>query len=869
MPRPRTWRPPLLALLLLITLLAVVALLGAERLLNRQGIQINTWQGLHINLNGIALEQLSLSHPDWQLELAQLQLPWRGLSLSLPLWQQVAIQRLHFSLSANPATQPSDAAPAPWQLQQVAGLLALLPQRLQLDDLRVQIPCPQGQCSVQGALLLQASKSREQLSLHFKQAPEALDWQLQLQAQASRVEAQLELRSQQQVQVALQSSAEQLAEHIQWQGQFSANLQHSENLHQLLMQWLPANAATVRSPDSGQIKADWQLQLPGQQLDAAQFSQATGSLTASAYFNQPWPLPGIGQVQGQLALAVHTQAGNWLADSLLADVQLSAIAPELWPQVPASLRPNSLQLRLEPIPLATPVAGQLSSSFSQRALPLKLQLQAHGPSQAQLNAELLLAKQAPWAIQLSHGQLSAKTAATRINNLDIGALSARLNLDAYLDQQQFSLALNKGTSLSAKHLAQDQLRAEQISLSSDQLALKVDLADGAIRDWRSTGQLQLSAQPRHEQLVNQQWRWQGQLIANPKQQQLSGALSNAAGLHLQVDGQHNAQGWQAQAKLEEIFLRSGNPLSQSFSAWPALLELNNGRLNADASLTLAPQASLPNIQLQLRSQGLSGIYDRTELSGLDGKALLSTDAKQLQLQLNDLHLAQANPGIALGPLRLNARYSAALQQPANGQLVLQQASSALLGGQLMVPAGTWSLAAMPLTIPLQIEGLQLQELFKAYPSEGLAGSGSIDGNLPLQLDSAGLSVSNGQLQARAPGGQLQFRSEKIRALGRSNPAMQLVTQSLDDFRFSTLSSTVNYAAQGQLNLGITLQGQNPAIEGGRPIHFSINLQEDIPTLLASLQLSAKVSDTIQQRVQQRMLQRHSQPSAPPSVSTAP
>ena len=52
-----------------------------------------------------------------------------------------------------------------------------------------------------------------------------------------------------------------------------------------------------------------------------------------------------------------------------------------------------------------------------------------------------------------------------------------------------------------------------------------------------------------------------------------------------------------------------------------------------------------------------------------------------------------------------------------------------------------------------------------------------------------------------------------------------------------------------------LHGQNPAIEQGRPIHFNINLEEDIPTLLASLQLTDKVSDIIQRRVQQRMRQR--------------
>ncbi|MNR52193.1 hypothetical protein D3C85_1719890 [compost metagenome] len=86
--------------------------------------------------------------------------------------------------------------------------------------------------------------------------------------------------------------------------------------------------------------------------------------------------------------------------------------------------------------------------------------------------------------------------------------------------------------------------------------------------------------------------------------------------------------------------------------------------------------------------------------------------------------------------------------------------------------------------------------------------------------------------------------------------MQLVTQSLEDFRFATLNSQVNYDQHGKLRLAMRLEGRNPAIEQGRPIHFNINLEEDIPTLLASLQLTDKVSEIIKQRVQQRMLERN-------------
>ena len=143
-------------------------------------------------------------------------------------------------------------------------------------------------------------------------------------------------------------------------------------------------------------------------------------------------------------------------------------------------------------------------------------------------------------------------------------------------------------------------------------------------------------------------------------------------------------------------------------------------------------------------------------------------------------------------------------------------------------------------------------MLAAYPTEGLDGSGLIDGSFDIRRSVLGFSVDQGELAARAPGGVLRFRSPKIEALGQSNPAMKIVTEALHDFHYDRLSSDVRYDESGKLNLALRLNGRNPALEGGRPINFSINLEEDIPALLTSLQLSDRVSETIQRRVQEHL-----------------
>ncbi|HZX17744.1 MAG TPA: YdbH domain-containing protein [Pseudomonas sp.] len=854
MPSRRTWLRLISCLVLLLVLLGAYAYLSLSRLLEREQIENLEWRGLGLSTQGIQLDQLSLQHPSGAVQLQQVQLRWSGFSLALPFWQQVQITGLQLNLPSQPEPASDDSTGFALPLEQLAAIISLLPQRVQIDALQIELPCADTRCQLLGDLQLLKQAAQLDALLNLQHQQDQLSWHAQLQGDATTAALQLSLAINQQPQLQLSSSLQQNAVGQLWQGDFTGDLQQSVVLQSWLSQWLPNAAGTLpEAPAAAQLKASWQLQLAPGALNVAQLQQASGQLQANANLPEPWPIPATGQLQGSFNLSAKALDGQWLADSLNADLNLKQIANDLISGVPAELYPETLQLTIQ----ATQTPDNLAPQLVDRALPLHLQLSGQGRSQFELNGTLILANGLPWGLQLLDSSLSASTPAFQLNDWKIGALQTQLQLDAYLDAQQLDLALGKGAELSLQHLRSTDMQAQQLKASSSGLKLQAQLAAGTLQDWQLEGPLDLSAQLQHGQLQPQRWYWQGPVTASQLQAELDGTLRNDAGLQLKLQAQYSsAKGLSLQAQLAELFLRSGNPLKGSFTAWPALLELNNGRLNADASLTLASDQQLPTVKLELSGKGLGGIYDRTALEGLDGRITVRVDPKQLQLELTELRLAQANPGIPLGPLQLSGNYSAALQTPTQGQLQLRQAEAALMGGKLQLAPGQWSLAAEPLLFPVQAQGLELEQLFILYPTEGLAGTGTLDGNLPLQISSQGVTIEQGQLSARAPGGQLQFHSERIRALGRSNPAMQLVTQSLEDFRFTTLSSQVNYDQQGKLALAMRLEGQNPAIEQGRPIHFNINLEEDIPTLLASLQLTDKVSDIIKQRVQQRMLQRN-------------
>lgn len=859
MPSRRTWLRLSVCLLLLILALGALTWLSVNRLLNQQQIEQVEWQGLRVSSDGLHLRQLAFQHPAAHVDIQALHIGWPFFRLSAPWLGRVNLQHLHVNVLES-ESNISDEVPTSLDVPQVAALIALLPTQLQVDQLDVELPCAEQHCRLSGALQAKNTSFYKpelnldlsaKLTLHHGQ--DQLAWQARLLGQRQAPHIQLDLAINQQPQLMLQSSLEPKPAGQFWHLLVNADIQQAAALHSWLRQWLPASAQWgSHAPQTAQIEVKSNLLLPAGPVHFESLKQATGAITAYANLPQPWPIPAIGQIQGQVDLAAKSINGQWLADTLNSNLTLSQISEELSQALPAGLRPDAVQVKIQP----SEKPAQIAEGLNGRALPVTAQIMVQGKAPMVLDSTLILSNNLPWAIQFVDAQLNMRNASLSVAELDLKALSANLNLNGYVDQQQFSFQLGKGSTLSSKQLAYGQWRAEQTEAKTQGLTVQGKIANNAPLDWHLQGTLDLAAKPLHEQLKPQRWYWQGPLTLNTDAFQLNGTLRNDAQLSVNLTLQHDRdKGLNVKAQFAEMFLRTGNPLQASFSAWPALLDLNNGRLKGNANIKLTPNQTLPNITADLNAKGLGGIYDRTELSGLSGNPKLQINGQALQLELPDITLEQANPGVPIGPIKLSGQYQAPLQALAKGTLKVTQAHSALIGGQLSLPANQWSLSDNTLLFPFELKGLELEQLFVLYPTEGLAGNGSIDGRLPLQLSAEGFSISNGQLEAKKPGGQLKFDSERIRQLGRSNPAMQLVTQSLEDFQFTTLSSQVNYDPQGKLALGIRLEGQNPAIEKGRPIHFNINLQEDIPTLMASLQLSDKVSEIIKQRVQKRMLER--------------
>lgn len=366
----------------------------------------------------------------------------------------------------------------------------------------------------------------------------------------------------------------------------------------------------------------------------------------------------------------------------------------------------------------------------------------------------------------------------------------------------------------------------------------------------------------HPFLAPQSWTFDGQVAGRLDSLQIQGRLDSAAGLTADLDIRLRPEGG---VEISVVAVLDGsedlNALADTITVWPDLLTLDSGGARLAVDLALAPAGDI-DASARAQLQDISGVFNRTAVTSLAGEVRGRLEQGRITAGFREMTVARINPGIAVSEVRFSGDYGASAADPLAGSLDIQRARARFLEGELRVPPGTYPVAAGEGRVPVELQGVSLGRLMEVYPAEGLAGTGTLEGRIPIGITSAGgVQVSGGRVSAVAPGGRLQLPADKLQAMLGGNQAMDLVVQALQNFHYSVLNSTIDYDEQGKLTLGLRLEGKNPELRGGQPVVLNVNLEEDIPALLTSLQLSGRVNEAVTRRVRE-LLQQSGEETAP-------
>lgn len=844
--------------------------------LQHNGIESLEWYGLDLSFSGVSVRELSAnqSQPtrDIAVKARELALSWRW-----PEWGEgwqpqltaLTVGYLGLDWHAKPGEQPEAQPRQPTQWP--PELPTWLPSKVSVTQFEATLPCKTGRCPLAGSL----SITSEQLPInanvqldhegHQVGVLAALDGSLE---DDLRFSAKLTIDGTRYLSAKSHYSNRNEAGLVFWNGSVEMpDLPQTDWLIAWLQTWqaIPAEQ-WPEQPETGSVNASWQLQGPGNERF---LKQVTGRVNVKARVPQPWPAPGLGKISGNVEIALEAEQGQWKPETLQADLELSH--PAAWiKKVPELMRPDLLSLSVRPGKAIEPIFPVVKTGAEQTLLPLNVELSSRGGANISVSSNLGVTTTAPWRVQLGKTQLGAALPELEVAGWLLTKPQAQIALTGWLDTTTAALEFGEPTALYVERLEPlsgmaapangAQLKGLFADLAKTTLNAHYQLEQGELNKLSLSGPLGLKAkQVKHPQLRPQPWRFNGRVSSNLARTDITGLLKAKAGTTANLDLNAPYQGLlRFDGKMRVSGEQEAEALTDIFTAWPELLTVSGGTVSANATYE-QPKSEAMHLAGRLVFTDLSGTYDRTAWNRMNGAAEFLVKNDRINVATPELTVEEVNPGLPVGPVLLAGSYETPLARLFAGELTLKKASSGALDGEVKIQPGRWDLALAPVTIPFELSQLSLARLLQLYPTEGLAGSGILSGTVPVLFDPAnGIRVERGRIDALKPGGRLQLTAERLKALASQSEAMKLVAQALEDFRYSVLDSGIDYDEDGTLLLKLQLKGNSPKVGKGQPIVLNINLEENIPALLTSLQLSGRVSDAVSERVKKLLRKRESE-----------
>lgn len=178
--------------------------------------------------------------------------------------------------------------------------------------------------------------------------------------------------------------------------------------------------------------------------------------------------------------------------------------------------------------------------------------------------------------------------------------------------------------------------------------------------------------------------------------------------------------------------------------------------------------------------------------------------------------------------------------------VSMTAKGKVLNGQFLLPEFTLKLQEKSHTY-LLLQGMNLEEVLRIQPQIGVYADGIFDGVLPVDLVDGKVSISGGQLAARAPGGLIAISGNPaVDGMRQSQPYLDFVFSTLEHLQYSQLSSSFDMDQEGDATLIVEVKGRSQGVE--RPIHLNYSHEENMLQLFRSLQIGNDLQDRIEKSV---------------------
>ncbi len=172
---------------------------------------------------------------------------------------------------------------------------------------------------------------------------------------------------------------------------------------------------------------------------------------------------------------------------------------------------------------------------------------------------------------------------------------------------------------------------------------------------------------------------------------------------------------------------------------------------------------------------------------------------------------------------------------------LRTAELMIAGGHLGFVPQKIPVLADQKSIRLQVNKLDLKELFTLIGREDLSGTGQLTGEIPIKFEGEQIIIEKGALATEGPG-VLQIRSQLIAdALAAGGEQVELLVKALHNFEYTKLTLDINKPINSAAQVSLGISGANKDVLDGHPFQLNINLETKVEPLLAVLLQGQKIS----------------------------
>ncbi|MDP2286525.1 MAG: YdbH domain-containing protein [Pseudohongiella sp.] len=448
----------------------------------------------------------------------------------------------------------------------------------------------------------------------------------------------------------------------------------------------------------------------------------------------------------------------------------------------------------------------------------------------------------------------------RIEQLEV-MTQALWQIDVNLPEQ--SASINAGSTLFKLPVFRTRTDSETPSLSGltlhlQQLDMHFDLSTTQSRPWHQqlSGSAELDASQVYTTLAPYnfwpyQWHTHVQwLNADQLLIELLAKHSENPLFSIKLDHSINNKQGKANFKLEALnFSPAGAHLSSYISPLPVDADLLDGSVALEGNVAwhADPASNIwqPEGQIQLELRKLAGFMDEIVFSGLEASSVwsLRPDYSIATQSAFVLNIREIDPGIPL----INVQSSVSVDS-ASGLIHLRSPHAEVFGGtvsadriEIFLPQENRA-EELGETFDIAIEAIDIAQVLSLSAYEQVSATGIISGVLPVRFKGLKPVIEAGQLSASQQGGSIRYDQGGI-ASGNQN--LDLVYQALEHYQYDSLSAGVDFDEHGELILALQMRGQSPNVGQGQRINLNLNISDNIPALLQSLQAADNMAERLQ------------------------